>query len=308
MANKALIFSGQGAQAVGMGKSLYDASPDLREYWDRANGILGWDLKNISFNGPDEELTQTKVCQPALYVHGYAAFRLLESRGLLKDVSMAFGLSLGEVTALAAAQVFDFETGLKIVAKRGELMQSACEASQGAMACVLGGAPEDVEALCKENDIDAANFNCPGQIVISGESAKVAQAIEAAKDKGFKRVIPLNVAGAYHSRLMQPAADAFADFLRDIHFENPQLTVLTNVTGQEVSDPQAIKDALVAQVVSSVRFEQNIQTAASAGVTEFFECGPGKVLAGLIKRTDKSLTTHSISEHSDLDAVIASQA
>ena len=198
-----LSFSGQGAQFVGMGQTLCQNSELVDDLYTSANSILGWDLKQICFEGPDEALTVTRVCQPALYLHGYGLYKLLEAKGYLKDIGVVFGLSLGELTALAVAGVYDFETGLRLVAERGRLMQEACDATEGGMASVIGGEATAVRDLCDRFDIQIANLNCPGQIVISGEKEKVADAVESAKEKsmGFKLVRPLNVAGAYHSRL-----------------------------------------------------------------------------------------------------------
>src|SRR5688572_17191698 len=253
----ALLFAGQGAQKVGMGKSLCEGSASARGLYDRANDVLGWDLKKLSFEGPDAELTQTKVCQPALFVHGLALVAgLREAAKLPADApQFALGLSLGEVTAYCAAEVFDFATGLKIVAERGRLMQQACEQTTGGMAAIIGEERGKVQELCREFDIEAANFNAPGQIIVSGEKTKVGAAVAAAKDRGMKKVMPLNVAGAYHSRLMEPARAAFAAFLEKIPFVAPKFTVFTNTTGQSISDPVAIKGALVKQVVSSVLWE-----------------------------------------------------
>lgn len=298
----ALIFSGQGAQKVGMGKSLYENSATARALYDEANRVLGWDLAKICFEGPDSELTQTKVCQPALFVHGMALHAILKEQGKLADVKFACGLSLGEITALTAAGVFDFATGLKVVAERGRLMQLACEQTVGGMAAVLGEERATIHDLCAAFDIEAANFNAPGQIIISGDKAKVDAAVAAAKDRGIKKVIPLNVAGAYHSRLMEPARAAFAAFLADIPFHAPQLTVFTNTTGQAVGEPAAIREALEKQVVSSVLWEDCMRSAVAAGATTFLELGPGGVLAGLAKRTDKAWVVKSLAEFADLGA------
>ena len=218
----------------------------------------------------------------------------------MDSVTAACGLSLGELTALAAAGVYDFATGLQLVAERGRLMQLACDATKGGMAAVIGGTPEDVQTFCDEFDIEIANLNCPGQIVISGDNAKVLEAVAASKGR-FKLCKPLNVAGAYHSKLMVSARDAFAGFIKDFEFKAPEIVVYTNVTGERVSEPQAIKDALVSQVVSSVRFEDNLRNmAAENSLTDFYECGPGKVLAGFGKRIDRSLSITPVSEFSDL--------
>jgi [acyl-carrier-protein] S-malonyltransferase len=298
----ALLFAGQGAQKVGMGRSLHESSATVRQLYAQANEVLGWDLAKVSFEGPDEELTQTRVCQPALFVHGMALLACLREQGRLDEVRYALGLSLGEITALTAAGVFDFATGLRVVAERGRLMQQACEQTTGGMAAIIGEERAAVEQLCIECDIEAANFNAPGQIIVSGEKTKVAATVEAAKARGFKRVMLLNVAGAYHSRLMEPARAAFAAFLGDVIFAAPRFTVFTNTTGGAISDPLAIKEALVRQVVSPVRWEECMRAAVATGATGFWELGPGGVLAGLARRTDKSWSVQSYAEWTDLSA------
>lgn len=300
----ALLFAGQGAQKVGMGKSLCEQSAAARARYEEANAVLGWDLKKFSFEGPEDDLTQTKVCQPALFVHGLALLAALREAGKLPagEPKLALGLSLGEVTAYSAAEVFDFSTGLRIVAERGRLMQQACEQTTGGMAAVIGEERAKVQELCRDFDIEAANFNAPGQIIVSGEKTKVTAAVAAAKDRGMKKVMPLNVAGAYHSRLMEPARAAFAAFLETIPFSAPKFTVFTNTTGQSISDPVAIKAALVKQVVSSVRWEDCMRAAAAAGAIEFWELGPGGVLSGLARRTEKTWAVKSFSEFADVAA------
>jgi [acyl-carrier-protein] S-malonyltransferase len=301
----ALLFAGQGAQKVGMGRSLVEGSAAARALYDEANRVLGWDLAKLSFEGPEAELTQTKVCQPALFVHGLAMLAALREANKLPagEPKLALGLSLGELTAYCAAGVFDFATGLKIVTQRGALMQLACEQTSGAMAAVIGEERAKVAELCREFDIEAANFNAPGQIIVSGEKTKVGAAVAAAKERGMKKVMPLNVAGAYHSRLMEPARAAFAAFLENIPFAAPKFTVLTNTTGQTISDPAAIKAALVKQVVSSVLWEDCMRSAAAAGATEFWELGPGGVLSGLARRTEKSWAVKTFAEFADLATV-----
>lgn len=295
-----LLFSGQGAQQVGMGRSLYRNSESVKALYDEANAVLDWDLKGLCFNGPDEALTETRVCQPALYVHGYAIYTLLREQGKLDGLSAACGLSLGELTALAVAGVYDYGTGLKLVAERGRLMQAACDATKGGMAAIIGGTPEEVQALCDEFGIEIANLNCPAQIVISGDNEKILEAVAVSKDR-FKLCKPLNVAGAYHSRLMESARDAFAEFIRDLEFKQPEIAVYTNVTGARVSNPETIKEALVKQIVSSVRFEDCLRNMAAENcISDFFECGPGKVLAGFAKRTQKSLRVTAISEYEEV--------
>ena len=299
--SKGILFSGQGAQKVGMGQSLAEGSARAAELYAQADAVLGWKLSEISWQGPEETLTETRVCQPALYVHGYVVYTLLKEAGKLGEVTLAAGLSLGELTALAAAESFSFSDGLRVVAERGRLMQEACDATDGAMASMIGGSRESVEALCAEHDVDMANLNSPGQIVISGESAKVAAAVEAAKAGGaFKLVVPLKVAGAYHSRLMEPARQQFEAFLQEVEIREPKLTVLSNTTGKAVKSPEEIRTALARQVVSSVLWEDCLREAAALGVKEFYECGVGGVLAGLAKRTDRSLSVTSVAEFADL--------
>ncbi len=294
----AILFAGQGAQKVGMGRSLFDSSPAARAVYEEAGGVLGWDLAAVSFAGPEAELTQTKICQPALFVHGHALLAALREKGSLPKIDMALGLSLGEVTACAAAGVFDFATGLRVVAERGRLMQEACGQSAGAMAAVIADR-ETVLALCLEFGVEAANFNAPGQIIISGERPKVEAAVAAAKERG-KKAIALNVAGAYHSRLMEPARAGFARFLDGIAFAAPRFPVISNVTGRVVSGPQEIREALVRQVVSPVLWEECLRQAARAGATEFWELGPGGVLAAMARRTEKTWKVRSFSEYADL--------
>lgn len=299
----ALLFSGQGAQAVGMGKSLYEGSPIAKGFYDRAAKVLPFDLKQVCFEGPVEVLTETRVCQPALYVQGYAIAQILRERGKLNELKACLGLSLGELTAYAVAGVWDFETGLQVVAERGRLMQLACDQTKGGMAAVIGGTREDIAKLCAAFDVDAANFNCPGQVVISGDAEKVTQAVARAKEFGpFKLVKPLVVAGAYHSRLMEPARKAFEAYLQGVDFKRPQVTVYSNTTGGALSEPAALREALVKQVVSSVLWEDDCKAAAATGVTQFYECGPGGVLAGMMKRSAPEAPVASLSEFTDIPA------
>ncbi|MGH7995251.1 MAG: ACP S-malonyltransferase [Opitutaceae bacterium] len=298
----ALLFAGQGAQRVGMGRSLYEGSAAARAVYDEANLLLGWDLKKISFEGPEPALTETKVCQPALFVHGLAALAAARERGAMPAPGFALGLSLGEVTALAAAGACDFATGLRIVAERGRLMQEACERTVGGMAAVVGGERAAVAALCAEFGIEAANFNAPGQTIVSGEKARVEAAVAAAKSRGIKKALPLNVAGAYHSRLMEPARERFAQFLETVPLSAPRLTVFSNTTAGPVSDPPAIRRALASQIVSPVLWEDCMRAAAAAGAGPFWELGPGGVLAGLARRTEQAWEVKPLAEYADLAA------
>jgi len=300
--SRALLFAGQGAQKVGMGQSLCAGSAGARALYAEANQVLGWDLTRICFEGPDAELTQTRVCQPALFVHGMALHRILQEQDKLGDVVYALGLSLGEITALTAAGVFDFATGLRVVAERGRLMQLACEQSSGTMASIIGEERGKVDELCREFGVEMANLNCPGQIVISGEKTRINAAVAAGRDRGMRKVIPLNVAGAYHSRLMEPARAAFAAFLEGVPFNRPALTVFTNTTGRVVAEPGDIRAALVKQVVSPVLWEDCMRSAAAAGATQFWELGPGAVLAGLARRTNRDWLVRSFAEWTDFAA------
>lgn len=300
---KALLFSGQGAQKVGMGKSLCENSAIARDIYERANGVLPFDLKAVCFEGPQETLTETRVCQPALFTQGYAIAQILKEQGKLGDLGCVLGLSIGELTAYAFAGVWDFETGLRVVAERGRLMQEACDATKGGMAAIIGGSREDVLAFCKEFDVDAANFNTPGQIVISGEEEKIkAACAKNAETKKFKRAIPLVVAGAYHSRLMEPARAQFEKFLATVEFKKPQIPVFTNTTGALIDDPEAMRAALAKQVVSSVLWEDCVRGAVALGVTETLECGPGGVLTGMVKKIAPEVTGTAIYEFADIPA------
>ena len=296
----ALLFSGQGAQSVGMAKSLYDNYTSVKELFQCADDTLGFKLSQYCFEGPMADLTKTSVCQPALYVHGIAVVQVLSERGMIDEITAALGLSLGELTAHAIAGTYTFEDGLKIVAERGRLMQEACEATKGAMASLIGGTEEKAAEYCAKFDVDMSNLNCPGQIVISGEAENIARAVDAAKaNKDFKMVVPLKVAGAYHSRLMKPARDAFANYLDTFDFNTPNIPVFTNVTGERVSAPADIKANLIKQVTSTVRWADCVNSAAKLGIDQFFECGPGGVLAGMMKRINKDYPIRSFAELRD---------
>ncbi len=298
----ALLFSGQGAQKVGMGSSLYENSTLARDIYDRADDILGWSLSEASFQGPEELLTETRVCQPALFVMGYALYAILKEDGRLDGLKAVIGLSLGELTALAAAEAFDFETGLRLVAERGRLMQQACAQTKGGMASLIGGTVAEAENLCAEFDIDLANLNCPGQTVVAGPVDRIEAALAAAKERGvFRMVVPLKVAGAYHSRLMEPAREGFADYLAECDVKKPSLPVYSNTHAKVLEDPPAIREALTRQLVSTVRWEDCMRNAATLGIDVFYECGPGKVLSGLARRTNKTWKMNSLAEYSDLN-------
>jgi [acyl-carrier-protein] S-malonyltransferase len=298
---RALLFSGQGAQKVGMGADLYENSPSAQALYELANTRLNWPLSDYSFNGPESILTETRVCQPALYAHGLAllaAFEDLTGRPLRFEATA--GLSLGEYTAHAAAGSFTFQTGLALVAERGRLMQEACNATVGTMITLLGATPEQAREIAAQCDVDVANLNCPGQIVLSGGKQEMASVAAAAKEKGLRRVIPLNVAGAYHSRLMAGAATHLAPHLRGAEIGLPRVPVVANFTAAVPETPDQIKSTLEAQVCGSVRWEESIRHLLALGFTDFVECGPGGVLAGMLRRIDPSAHCLSLESYADL--------
>jgi len=297
MAKKiALLFAGQGAQSVGMGRDLVEQFPVAADLFRKTDEILGRNLSEVAWSGPIEELTKTSNCQPALYVHGLACLAAL--RELTGDfpITGAAGLSLGEMTAHAAAGTFDFATGLKLVQRRGELMDEACAATSGAMAAMIGADENAVRELAADADVDVANINAPGQIVISGERAKVEVAIGMAKEHGIRRAMLLNVAGAYHSRLMEIAYRKLGDALVDLSITTPGFVVISNVTGQEVKMPDEIRRALQDQVTSTVRWLDCMERLVDLGCDFFIELGPGGVLAGLLQRTRKDADVISVSD------------
>src|SRR5438128_2889743 len=285
----ALLFAGQGAQAVGMGKDLAEQFPVAADLFRQADEILGRKLSDIAWNGPIEELTKTSNCQPALFVHGLACFSILGE--LVGDfpVGGAAGLSLGEITAHAAAGTFDFENGLQLVQKRGTFMDEACAETIGGMAAMIGGAENDVRRLAADEDVDVANINSPGQIVISGELAKVEAAVAVAKEYGIRRATMLKVAGAYHSRLMQSAYEKLGAASLEVQMQLPQFPVISNVTGRDVETLPEIRRTLQDEVTSTVRWVDCMERLVALGCDLFVELGPGGVLAGLLKRTRKDV-------------------
>lgn len=302
MSDVVLLFSGQGAQKVGMGSDFFQSSVTAKEMIRRADQVLGMELSRAMFEGPEEELTRTSRCQPALYLHGLVALALLKERVPgLKPVAAA-GLSLGEFTAHAAAGTFSFEDGLKLVARRGAFMEEACEATEGAMAAMIGGDEAAVTALAAECGVDVANFNAPGQIVLSGGVAGIDAAVEKAKDAGIRRAIKLNVAGAYHSRLMQTAQDKLAAELAGVTMEPPALPVVCNFGASVVSDPAEIRSMLEKQVTGSVRWTESIELLVAQGHRTFVELGPGKVLAGLVGKISKDAKVISVEDEASLEA------
>ena len=290
----ALLFAGQGAQCVGMGRDLAEHFPVAADLFGQADEILGRNLSNIAWNGPIEELTKTSNCQPALYVHSLAALAILREIAGDFPVAGAAGLSLGEITAHAAGGTFDFGTGLKLVQRRAEFMDQACAATLGGMAAMIGGLENDVRQLAGDEDVDIANVNAPDQIVISGELAKIEAAVGVAKEYGIRRAMMLNVAGAYHSRLMESAYEKLGAVLQDVPIESPRFPVISNVTGMEVTTPAEIRRALQDQVTGTVRWFDCLKRLIDLGCNYFIELGPGSVLAALLRRARKEVDVISV--------------
>jgi [acyl-carrier-protein] S-malonyltransferase len=304
MSEIVLLFSGQGAQKVGMGKEWAENSATARKLAVQADQALGFSISDIMFEGPDEELTKTSRCQPALYLHGLMGLALIRERLPNLVPVAAAGLSLGEFTAHTAAGSFSFEDGLRLVARRGEFMEAACLATQGAMAALIGGDEAQVRALAAAADVDVANLNAPGQIVLSGTVAGIDAAVAQAKEFGIRKAIKLNVAGAYHSRLMQSAQDLLAAELAGVNIQSPALPVVCNFGARPVSDPAEIRAMLEKQVTGSVRWTESIQALIAMGHRTFLELGPGKVLAGLVGKIDKETTVHSVEDLASLEAAV----
>jgi [acyl-carrier-protein] S-malonyltransferase len=290
----ALLFAGQGAQCVGMGRDLAEHFPVAADLFAQADEILGRSLSNIAWNGPIDDLTKTRNCQPALYVHSLAALAVLRETAGGFPVAGAAGLSLGEITAHAAAGTFDYATGLKLVQQRAEFMDEACAATLGGMAAMIGGLENDVCRLAADEDVDIANVNALDQIVISGELAKVEAAVGVAKEYGIRRAMMLNVAGAYHSRLMDSAYEKLGVVLQDVPIESPRFPVMSNVTGTEVKTPAEIRSTLQDQVTGTVRWFDCIKRLIDLGCDYFIELGPGNVLAALLRRARKDVDVISV--------------
>jgi len=305
----ALLFSGQGAQAVGMGKDLAASYPAAAEVFAKADAILGYSLSQIAFEGPADELTRTSVCQPALYTHGLAVLAVIREKVPSFAFQAAAGLSLGEFTAHAAAGTFDFETGLRLVDQRSRFMQEACESTEGGMAAIIGAEEQQVRDLAAAADVDVANLNSPGQIVISGEKAKIAIAVGMAKEYGARKAVELTVAGAFHSRLMEPAFLRLSDVLARTEIKEPSVPVISNIDALPAGSPDAIRKALADQVTGSVRWIGSIEYLIDhVGITRFLELGPGGVIAGLVGRIRKGTEVLNISDYASVESAVEALA
>lgn len=295
---KAYVFPGQGSQFVGMGKDLYENNAEAKALFDEADTILGFKITDIMFAGTDEQLRQTKVTQPAIFLHSVILAKVL---GDAFKPDMVAGHSLGEFSALVAAGAMSFADGLKLVSQRAMAMQKACEAAPSTMAAIVGLDDATVESVCDSIDgVVPANYNCPGQLVISGSVEGIDKACEVLTEKGAKRAIKLSVSGAFHSPFMEPARAELAKAIEETNFSAPVCPVYQNVTASAETDPATIKKNLVAQLTSSVRWTQTLQNMIAAGAQEFVEVGPGKVLQGLIRKTDRSVAASGISSLADI--------
>ena len=306
MSKTALLFAGQGAQVVGMGKDLAEGFPTAKALFERANEAVGYDLASICFNGPEAELTKTENAQPGIFLVSWVAFQLLKEQFPKLKFEATAGLSLGEFTALTAAGVMSFEDGLRVVRQRGRFMQEACEAAPGSMAAIIGLEEAATREVCAEAGVELANLNCPGQLVISGEAAGIQKACERAKARGAKRALPLPVAGAYHSKLMASAQPKLREALGAIPLNLPSVPVISNVTARPHHTGAEIHQKLVDQVTSSVRWEESIRFLIGEGFTRFIELGPGTALTGFMKRIDKNAQALNVADVPSLNATVAS--
>ncbi len=303
MSKTALLFAGQGAQTVGMGRDLASSFPTAKAWFDRANAALGYDLASVCFNGPDAELTKTENAQPGIFLVSWVCLELLKERVALTFEATA-GLSLGEFTALTAAGALTFEDGLRVVRQRGRFMQEACDVTQGGMAAVIGLDEGPTREVCAEAGVVLANLNCPGQLVISGEAEKILQAVDLAKARGARRAIPLPVAGAYHSPLMASAQPKLEAELARVRIETTNVPVISNVSALPYGRPITIAASLVEQVTSSVRWEESMRCLLNQGFTRFIELGPGTALSGFMKRINKEVQMLNVADVGSLETTV----
>ncbi len=304
MTKTALLFAGQGAQVVGMGRDLAEFSPRARARFDQANELLGYDLAGICFSGPEEVLTRTDHAQPGIYLVSWVAWELLREAAPTLEFAATAGLSLGEFTALAAADALSFEDGLRLVRARGGFMQEACHATHGGMAAILGLDESATREVCAEAGVELANFNCPGQLVISGLLDRIAVACDLARSRGARRAVPLPVAGAYHSRLMAGAQPRLEAALAGVAIAPPRVPVISNVTARPHGGPEEIRRRLVEQVTASVLWEPSMRYLLGEGFTRFIELGPGATLSGFLKRIDKTVEVLNVADVPSLEAAV----
>ena len=304
MSRTALLFAGQGAQVVGMGKDLAEKHPSAQALFNQANETLDYDLAQVCFEGPEDALTQTENAQPGIFLVSWSAFELLKEQVPDLSFEATAGLSLGEFTALTAAGVMSFEDCLKVVRQRGRFMQEACDATEGGMAAVIGLDESTTREVCDVAEVELANLNCPGQLVISGATAGIEKACELAKEKGAKRALPLTVAGAYHSRLMESASPKLEAALREVPLNLPNVPVISNVTANPHATAGEILQRLVEQVTSSVLWEASIRHLMDEGFTRFIELGPGNALTGFMRRIDRELEVYNISDCESLEKTV----
>ena len=302
MSKTALLFAGQGAQAVGMGKDLAEKFLSAKRWFDRANAALGYDLAAICFNGPEADLTKTENAQPGIFLVSWVCFELLREKVPNLKYDATAGLSLGEFTALTAAGAMSFEDGLRVVRQRGKFMQEACDVTKGGMAAVIGLDEVLTREVCAEAEVVLANLNCPGQFVISGATEKIVKACELAKAKGARRALPLAVAGAYHSPLMASAQPKLGAELAKVNLVSPSVPVISNVTAQAHGSATEISERLVEQVCASVRWEECMRALLAQGYTRFIELGPGTALSGFMKRIDKTAQMLNVADVASLEA------
>jgi [acyl-carrier-protein] S-malonyltransferase len=302
MSKTALLFAGQGAQVVGMGKDFAEKFPSAKAWFDRANAALGYDLAGICFNGPEADLTKTENAQPGIFLVSWVAFQLLKEQAPNLKFEATAGLSLGEFTALTAASAMSFEDGLRVVRQRGKFMQEACDVTKGGMAAIIGLDEAPTREVCTEAGVVLASLNCPGQLVISGEAEKIAKACELAKTRGAKRALPLTVAGAYHSPLMTSAQPKLLAELTKVHISAPAVPVISNVNALPHGIADRTISQLVEQVTSSVLWEQSMRVLLAQGFTRFIELGPGTALSGFMKRIDKTTTMLNVADAASLEA------
>ena len=308
MSKTALLFAGQGAQFVGMGQDLAEKFPSARQWFDRANAAVGYDLAGVCFHGPEAELTKTENAQPGIFLVSWVALELLREQAPGLKFDATAGLSLGEFTALTAAGVMTFEDGLQVVRLRGRFMQEACEATRGGMAAIINLDEAATRAVCQEAGVELANLNCPGQLVISGPADKMAAACELAKARGAKRALPLPVAGAYHSVLMASAQPKLQAALANVTVSTPVVPVISNVTAEPHGTAADIQRRLVEQVTSSVRWEASMRYLLAQGFTRFIELGPGTALTGFMKRIDKNAQMFNVADAASLEATVKALA